>query len=594
MTRPTSDAIRAAWHEFQTSGHILEGVRPQTARSWLRSKAFGVPVEGQPPLRFAGAAVGDNAFLRAARPVVQTLFEDMRGINAAMLLTDADARVIGRWSDDQAFCRRLDDRGAAVGFIYEESRVGTSALGSVLEEGQAIEVLGAEHYAENLQDVSAVGVPVLHPVTGRLEGVVDLVCPNEHYSPTMLPLVARAAAEIGTRLITGYAGEDRALLDAYLNAERRGPRRPMLAINGRVLMANPLAADLLGAVSHEMLWDTVQRSLSKGSSEAVVVADEDGLLVRATIVETRDGGERVGAVLQLREERTVTRKASSPAPAVRAVARLSAALPGESNAWQAVLRRASTVFSSRERILLAGGPGVGKRSLALALCSTHDPEGLVAEHDAADVASARGQSWLDEVMANRPRRLAARVVTHVDRLEPAVLDRMCRWLDGLPAEEPPVIATVSSDADGRVDPALLTQFPHLITLPDLSDRREDIRDIAAAVGVEPASHVPVRIEPGALRVLAAAEWPGNVRQLRRTVLAARAVCPGTVLRTADLPEQVRSSSAGISLTKLQRLERDSIEATLAAENGNKLAAAASLGISRSTLYRKMQAFGLDD
>jgi transcriptional regulator of acetoin/glycerol metabolism len=593
MSRPLSgDAIRSAWEEFHTTGHIREGVRPSTARSWMRSKGFGVPVQGQPPVRYAGGADGDSALLRAARPVVQRLFEEMRGINAAMLLTDANARVVGRWSDDRAFCRQLDERGATVGFVYEESRVGTSALGTVLEEGRTVEVLGAEHYAENLQDVSAVGVPILHPVSGRLEGVIDLVCPNEHHSPTMLPLVVRAAEEIGTRLITGYAGEDRALLDAYLHAERRGPKRPMLAINGRVLMANPLAAKLLGPTDHEMLWEGVQRSLRSRESELVVVSDDAGVTVRATIIETRDGGERVGAVLQLREHGATFRSPSSPPAVTRAVSLLSNALPGRSNSWQAVLRRASTVFSSRERILLIGGPGVGKRALALALCKAHDADGLIAEFDAED-APPSGGAWLDAVTAQPSGRLAARILTHIDRLEPDVLHRLCRWLDALPAEEPPIIATLCTGEDGNVAPALLTQFPHLIALPDLSGRLDDIADIATAVALEPGSHLPVRIEPAAVLALVAADWPGNVRQLRRTVLAARAVCPGTVLRMADLPEQVRATRRGISLTKLQRSERDMIAATLAAENGNKLAAAAILGISRSTLYRKMKAFGIE-
>jgi len=589
----TTDAIRAAWEEFQTSGRVRAGVRPLTARSWMRSKAFGVPIQGQLPLRYLESAEGDTALLRAARPVIQKLFEEMHGIHAAMLLTDADARVIGRWSDDQAFCRRLDDRGATTGFIYEESRVGTSALGTVLEEGQPVVVLGPEHYAESLQDVSAVGVPVLHPVSGRLEGVVDLVCPNEHHSPMMLPLVVRAAGEIGARLLTGYAREDRSLLDAYLHAERRGPKRPMLAINARVLMANPSAADLLGATSHAMLWDAVQKAMRDGRHELLVLTDESGAEVHASVVETRDGGELVGAVLQLRERNESRGRGTSLPTPSRAVTLLTRALPGGSSSWQSVLRRASTVFHSRERMLLVGSAGVGKRSLALALCETHDPEGLVVEHDAADIPGGGGEAWIEGVMARRTERLAARVLTHLDRLKPALIDRLCRWLDSLPDDEPPIIATLRAGHDGRISPELLTQFPHVIALPDLRDRQDDIRDIAAAVALEAGAHVPVRIEPAALRALVAADWPGNVRQLRRTVLAARAVCPGTVLRPADLPQQVRASTARLSLTRLQRLERDMIEATLAAESGNKLAAAASLGISRSTLYRKMKAFGIE-
>lgn len=583
--------------EFLATGEVPSEVGPLTARSWMRSHAFGVVPDAPLDLRYTGPVDDDSALLRAARPIAEKLLGEMEGSDVAMLLTDAHSCVLGRWCGNAGLARRLEEFGGSPGFVFEESRAGTNALGTVLEEGRGVEVIGPEHYAECLRGLSAVGMPVRHPVSGRIEGVVDLVCPWELYSPVMKPLIARAAEEIGARLLTGYAGRDRVLLHAYLQAERRGPRRPMLAINARVLIANPPAADLLRSSSHALLWDKVDRAMNGVQAECTLFHDDEGSEVQGTVTPIRDAGERVGAVVQLRKRDRPSGPSSMPAAsssanatATSAASRLERLLPGASSRWQATLRRGSVVFGARERLLLAGAPGVGKRALALALCAAHDPAGEVREYDAANCHGDVG-AWPDRLAAGLEGRVAALVLTHLDLLDAGAASRLGIWLDRLPAHAPPVVATCSTAGRPALPAALVSQFPHVVELPKLADRPEDVADIAAAV-VRDCPRGALKLDPAAVRLLVAAEWPGNVRQLRRLVLAAGAVCPGTVIRPDDLPDHLRIPPTRMKLTRMQRSERETIAAVLAAEGGNKLAAAASLGISRSTLYRKLNALGL--
>lgn len=96
-------------------------------------------------------------------------------------------------------------------------------------------------------------------------------------------------------------------------------------------------------------------------------------------------------------------------------------------------------------------------------------------------------------------------------------------------------------------------------------------------------------------------WPGNVRELRNAMERAVAMCGGCDISVEDLPERIRDYRQGsvppaldreLSLN-IEELERRHILRVLDAKEGNKLAAAQSLGIDRKTLYRKLVRYGVE-
>ncbi|OLT06535.1 hypothetical protein BJF90_15695 [Pseudonocardia sp. CNS-004] len=253
-----------------------------------------------------------------------------------------------------------------------------------------------------------------------------------------------------------------------------------------------------------------------------------------------------------------------------------------------MLQRTSSIVSLGHRLLLTGPPGVGKRKLALSACALHHPDKNVHEYDAADAGEP---GWLEDLCSASKDDDSVVLVTHLDLLDTVTLHRFCRWVDqssgaGL------LLATFTVDGDRRPPAVLTGQFPHLLELPPLADRVEDIAPIAEKIARGDKGDAAVRIDAAAMRRLTGVDWRANVRQLEQAVRAARSACPGSVVRVEDLPELCFLPRSKTNLTRLQRHERDMIIATLAAEGGNKKAAAASLGISRSTLYRKLVAFGL--
>ncbi|MEW6248761.1 MAG: helix-turn-helix domain-containing protein [Nitrospirota bacterium] len=110
------------------------------------------------------------------------------------------------------------------------------------------------------------------------------------------------------------------------------------------------------------------------------------------------------------------------------------------------------------------------------------------------------------------------------------------------------------------------------------------------------------IDGPALHLLEAYAYPGNVRELENILEHAYIRCPGHTIRLEHLPEYVTSGKSphaangpepqATAEPKLLALERQAIQETLAKTGWNYLETCRILGISRSTLLRRIKEFGL--
>jgi DNA-binding NtrC family response regulator len=139
-------------------------------------------------------------------------------------------------------------------------------------------------------------------------------------------------------------------------------------------------------------------------------------------------------------------------------------------------------------------------------------------------------------------------------------------------------------------------------VPALRERGQDIPYLTAAFVKEFASRFHKQIDgvsPSAERVLMSGHWAGNVRELRNTLERACMLADGSTLTERDLTGAIpafREVDAAPALPTppegLDAVEREHIVRMLAEVRGNKLAAAKRLGISRRTLYRRLERHGL--
>ena len=152
-----------------------------------------------------------------------------------------------------------------------------------------------------------------------------------------------------------------------------------------------------------------------------------------------------------------------------------------------------------------------------------------------------------------------------------------------------------------------------VTLPPLRDRREDIPYLTAAFMRDCAQRMrkPLNgLTPAAERVLLGARWDGNIRELKNVIERACMLADGNLVSDRELagafgpegqpPLPVRSripepqSRAPERPAQLDEIEREHILEVLRQVNGNRMAAAKVLGISRRALYRRLDRHQIAD
>jgi DNA-binding NtrC family response regulator len=136
-----------------------------------------------------------------------------------------------------------------------------------------------------------------------------------------------------------------------------------------------------------------------------------------------------------------------------------------------------------------------------------------------------------------------------------------------------------------------------IELPPLRDRPEDIPELVEHfLATRQIGPVPFRVHPEALTALRRHHWPGNVRELANVVERAQILAEEHLINLDDLPENLARPSPGASggdPRHLEEVERRHVLEVLQQEKGNKVHAARVLGISRRSLYRLIEKYGLE-
>jgi len=307
------------------------------------------------------------------------------------------------------------------------------------------------------------------------------------------------------------------------------------------------------------------------------------------------------------------------------------AMVGHSPAMQQVYKLIGRVASSDATVCVVGESGTGKELVVNAIhehsrrdhgplvkvnCAAIPDALLEAElfgHEKGAFTSAvsrrigrfeqanGGTLFLDEV-AELPLPVQAKLLRAVQE----------RTIERLGSNQPIqtnfrlIVATAldldSAVANGQFREDLFYRLNVVkICLPPLRERREDIPLLVQRFLSR--SERPVTIQQNALDRIIAHEWPGNVRELENVVTRAIAVAPGGVITTECIEFPRRSAPpttgwlAQIPYREgfkpvIRMVEAELLRAALAEAEGNKLKAAALLGIQRRLLYEKMREYSL--
>jgi DNA-binding NtrC family response regulator len=143
-----------------------------------------------------------------------------------------------------------------------------------------------------------------------------------------------------------------------------------------------------------------------------------------------------------------------------------------------------------------------------------------------------------------------------------------------------------------------------IQLPPLRERPEDVEPLVGhfiTICNDKLGRSVAGVSPQVLAILTRYPWPGNVRELANVIERAMVVAKGSVILPEHLPphlfEAMRPASANGDANRppelsLEAAEREQILRALQASGGKRIEAARLLGLSRRTLYRKLDRYGI--
>jgi len=601
--------IRAAREGFLATGATHESaVDDVVAASWQRSLRAGVDAATSQASFHSDLDVSSR-LVRCSRPIIDRLREQTTDIPLSIAITDGKARVLTRVDTAPTIGRLLDNVSFAPGFDYAEGGMGTNGVGTVFESGQPIQIVGPEHFHEGLQPFACSGSPIRDPISGRIDGVLDISCLTEHSSPLMHSLVRSAAHDIERNLLIDRSQCQQALFETFIRTDARS-HGAVMAIGGAVVMANTVAQGLLSPVEQATIQDHARYLMGRQNRAVDQLELTTGKVVRIKGARIVVGNDVAGMVIEI----ALVAEGAPPAPsqmlAEQPVPSLTMhrgndlSLPllfipstlsssGHSPLWKRACKDIATASSTHEALLVMGETGTGKFSLLAEIYHQVNPGGRSLLIDAVDISTY----FYDDAEAalEATTRPTLYIFRNIDELSTDGVDELNKFLLTLADSERPVyVAATLSDANIDSDLPfrdLLIHFQKAVTVPPLRARTEDIAAVVSQV-LDKISHKrPTRVGPAAMRVICRYTWPRNITQLEEALASALLRRPVGDIQPEDLPGYCHDS-ARRQLSGMEAVERDAIVKALRDADGNRVQAAATLGIARSSLYRKLKSFGI--
>jgi two-component system response regulator HydG len=308
---------------------------------------------------------------------------------------------------------------------------------------------------------------------------------------------------------------------------------------------------------------------------------------------------------------------------------------GSSRGFVELLSLAETVAPTDSTVLLSGESGTGKEVVARYIhqlsARAEEPflsincgalpdslleselfghvkgsfTGAVKDKDGLLVAAAGGSFFLDEIgemsaatQVKVLRAIQEREVIPVGSTESVSVDVRIIAATNRDLEEEIRKGSFRSDLYYRLNVIQLR-------LPPLRERMEDVellgRFFLERLAEREGRESPLELSDESLALLKHYDWPGNVRELENALERAAVVSTDSPIEPAALPDRVRERPEVRLVDEptppnpsMEVIEQAYIRWVLEAEGGNKTRAAEVLGIDPSTLYRKLNRYGLGD
>ncbi|WDY59655.1 sigma-54-dependent Fis family transcriptional regulator [Pseudomonas sp. PSKL.D1] len=569
--------------------------------SWARCRQHGLQPQSAPdfdcltPHELSALLERRQALLRLTREEVLPQYAHLLG-NASYLvmLADASGCLLDTWGS-RRFVDAHQQHGFHAGAHWHERGVGTNALGTALVCGEPVHVGQDEHFLRQNRYMASAAAPVFD-AERQLVGVLDVASDGYLPAAQTLGLVRMMGQSLENRLILAqYAGQHAHLLFNSASDNLDSPWAGLLVFDerGRVLAANHRADSLLGA---NPLQQNLEQLFQMPLRQLLAQPQQQPFALQAA------GRNRFHCQWQAPQQRL------APAtPATHGEPRLEKALA-----------QARLLLEKDIPVLVQGETGVGKEVFVEALhrassraakpliavnCAAipaelveselfgYDKGAFTGAHHKGNVGLIRkadqGVLFLDEIgdmplptQARLLRALQSRSIQPLGSGEPVAVDIR-------------VVSASNRDLAGEVRAGRFRQDLYYriaglaVVVPPLRercDRRQLIEQLHARYR-DPGQ--PQRLSHAILELFDRHPWPGNVRELVSVLQVALALAGNAPVTLEHLPSGFLAEAQAPG-TLNAAPPTDDLQALLHNAKGNLSAVARDLGISRTTLYKRLR------
>ena len=578
---------------------------------------------------------------------MEDIHQFVEGTDYVVLLTDNTGCILDLLGDKPAV-QMLGRLGLELGVYWNEGQMGTNAIGLALLEAMPIQITGPQHFFEVHHTLTCSAAPV-HDARGRIVGVLAMAGRAETAHPHTLAVVMAAARAIANQFQTDmYVREANRRL-AELNSVFGAISEGVLSWNTELIIThiNQQAGHILGLQPHTVLGRRLDEVMEVPKRLLTVIESKKALRdVEATfkVNETRvdclvsaqpifEGQEHViGYIVTIRPIERVRRLVHRLVGAQASFTLESLLGHLNSPAIQHVRRQARVAAKGRAPVLLRGEPGVGKNPLAQAIhnespradgpfialnCRAIPHELMISEF-----LGYEGGAFSGALAEGRPSKfeLANGGTLYLEDIDGLSLEMQAALLQTIDTEhvlrlggtrpipvDVRIIASTSANLEqlvqeGHFRADLYYRFGvFVIDLPPLRERPEDIPVLIKRFLTRMARQTgrEVHVTPEAIEVLSQYPWPGNIRELENLLERLVTVDGKRTIEAGDIPPSMRYSNVSVAsapisgpVLPLAELERKAIMQAGWACQGQVTRMAELLGISRTTLWRKMKEMGI--
>ncbi|MCY9871568.1 dihydroxyacetone kinase operon transcriptional regulator DhaR [Vibrio barjaei] len=630
------------WDFFQKHHWVSpEFMLSPILESWERCSKQSSPYNWSKPHIASGYTLKslikrNERVITCATTVIEDTYDLLRDEAVILFVTDDSGCVLFTVGHDDLL-REVNELGLKKGCFFSEGKLGTNAISLTLNTHMPAEVFAAEHFNRHLHPYATTAAPIFDTF-GRLRGTISLLKRAKEYSKENHVIISSCAKEIALQIHVQNEQENmNRLLNAH-NATLECMDDGLLAWNdeNRITMTNLQAERLLKFKTLDVIEKDIFSIVRFAPSILRSIEENSTIRRKQTTVEI--GGEFIESIITLRPLVDGSKLLFiHPIDKIRELAQQQiggsakytfANLNAQSKGMKHVITVAKRAIKSKAPILITGEEGVGKSDLAMAIhnesdfkdgpfisinCRSLTSEAMIREMLGYDDEDSHGLPSKFELAHN-----GSLYLEKIEYLSPELQTVILKLLKTglvsrsdsqrlIPVAFQLITSTTSDISEYVAQRSFGRQLYYEISsnelnIPPLRKRKEDIEQLVMMIitNYEKRHNVAVSIERTVMEALVQFSWQGNNSELKSRMERILLNRSSNMISLADIPEEIKHNSndamgkSGKQILTLEEVEKKAIIQAWNMFDGKMQDMAKALNIGRTTLWRKIQKYGLDD